>query len=213
MASKAILRRRKLISDYLNVSIRPIQSFQSFRNGGFGNLLSSQNLDSQGSSSATNNTSLDFTGINDGNSTFVAKDAFLSFSGLGLFRHSYSGITTSGIGNGRSEFICPMGFRLMLQSVRNASTATAGQRELGSDDEENEKQAAKTRKEASPQECDQAVEGLSTAKAKAKAKQLLESQKGAKSPLQKTWAMLLGIGPALRAVASMSRLDFFSLCV
>nr|CAN63817.1 hypothetical protein VITISV_010338 [Vitis vinifera] len=64
------------------------------------------------------------------------------------------------------------------------------------------------RKEASPQECDQAVEGLSTAKAKAKAKQLLESQKGAKSPLQKTWAMLLGIGPALRAVASMSREDW-----
>lgn len=209
MASKAILRRRKLISDYLNVSIRPIQSFQSFRNGGFGNLLSSQNLDSQGgSSSAINNTSLDFTGINDGNSTFAAKDAFLSFSGLGLFRHSYSGITTSGIGNGRSEFICPMGFRLMSQSVRNASTATAGQHELGSDDEENEKQAAKMRKEASPQECDQAVEGLSTAKAKAKAKQLLESQKGAKSPLQKTWAMLLGIGPALRAVASMSREDW-----
>ena len=212
MASKAILRRRKLISDYLNASVRPIQSFQNFGNGRSGNLLSSKGLDSQGSSSAVNNRSLDFPGTSDGNSTFVAKDAVLSFSSLGLLRRRYSGTMASVI-NGRSEFIAPTGFRFMSQSVRYASTAAAGQHDLGSDDEENEELAAKRRKEASPQECDQAVEGLSTAKAKAKAKQKLESQKSTKSLLQKTWAMLLGIGPALRAVASMSRLNFFFLCI
>ncbi|MCD9559063.1 hypothetical protein HAX54_016792 [Datura stramonium] len=60
---------------------------------------------------------------------------------------------------------------------------------------------------SSPEECDQAVVGLSTAVAKAKvSKRLQESQKVAKSVIQRVWATLLGIGPALRAVASMSRL-------
>jgi LETM1 and EF-hand domain-containing protein 1 len=35
---------------------------------------------------------------------------------------------------------------------------------------------------------------------------LNESMKAEKSALQRTWAALLGRGPALRAVASMSRL-------
>lgn len=208
MASKAILRRRKLISDYLNVSIRPIQSFQSFESEHSGNLLSFKKLDSQVSSSAVNNHS----GTNDGSSSFVAKDTILNFSSLELLRHRYSGTIASGI-NGRSELTAPTEFRLMSQFVRYASTATAGQHDLGSDDEKNEELAAKRRKEASPQECDQAVEGLSSAKAKAKAKQMLESQKSDKTLLRNTWVMLLGIGPALRAVASMSRLDFFFSCL
>jgi LETM1 and EF-hand domain-containing protein 1, mitochondrial len=41
------------------------------------------------------------------------------------------------------------------------------------------------KKEASPDECDQAVEGLSTAKAKAKAKQVQESTKASQSVMQK----------------------------
>ncbi|GMH03732.1 hypothetical protein Nepgr_005571 [Nepenthes gracilis] len=53
-----------------------------------------------------------------------------------------------------------------------------------------------------------AVEGLSTVKAKARAKQLQESQKSDKPILQRVWAMLLGIAPALKAVASMSREDW-----
>ena len=68
---------------------------------------------------------------------------------------------------------------------------------------EDEKQKQQ-KKEASPEECDQAVEGLSTAKAKAKAK-LEEVQKADQSVVQKFWAKLLGIGPALRLIASISR--------
>jgi LETM1 and EF-hand domain-containing protein 1 len=70
---------------------------------------------------------------------------------------------------------------------------------------EDEKQKQQ-KKEASPEECDQAVEGLSTAKAKAKAKAKLEEvQKTDQSMVQKFWAKLLGIGPALRLIAAMSR--------
>jgi LETM1 and EF-hand domain-containing protein 1 len=66
-------------------------------------------------------------------------------------------------------------------------------------------------KEASPEECDEAVEDLTEVKAKAKAKQVRESQKSAKTVMQKIWAKLLGIGPALRAIASMSRLKVMLL--
>ncbi|CAN1857778.1 Mitochondrial proton/calcium exchanger protein [Linum perenne] len=98
--------------------------------------------------------------------------------------------------------------RLMSTSPGNVSTATAKQPESGVDDEGNEESMAKKRKEVSPEDCDEAVEGLSTAKAKAKAKKLQESQTIVKSVLEKTWAVLLGIGPALRAVAAMSREDW-----
>ena len=60
-------------------------------------------------------------------------------------------------------------------------------------------------KEASLEECDQAVEGLSTVKAKAKAKQVHDSPKSAQSIIKKIWVTILGIGPALRAVAYMNR--------
>ena len=99
---------------------------------------------------------------------------------------------------------------LMSISIRNASTASAAkQQQVGSDDEENEESVVckKIRKEASPspEECDQAVEGLTSAKAKAKAKKLQE-QKVANSILQTVWTTFLGIGPALKAVASMTKL-------
>ncbi|KZV37352.1 leucine zipper-ef-hand containing transmembrane protein [Dorcoceras hygrometricum] len=88
------------------------------------------------------------------------------------------------------------------------SSAVADQSEPDSGGNINEGPAVKQKKEPSPEECDQAVEGLSSVKAKAKAKQLQESKKGDNSILEKMWAMLLGIGPALRAVASMSRADW-----
>lgn len=103
--------------------------------------------------------------------------------------------------------------RWMSQSIRNASTAAtaaaAAKQTEPIDDEENERLAAKKKKQASPEDCDQAVQGLSTAKA-AKAKKLQESQKdkSAKPMLQKVWATFLGIGPAFKAVASMSREDW-----
>lgn len=60
--------------------------------------------------------------------------------------------------------------------------------------------------EASAEECDQAVVGLSSAKAKAKKAQ--EVQDKGVGILKKIWSGLLGIGPALRAVAAMSREDW-----
>lgn len=93
----------------------------------------------------------------------------------------------------------------VICSPRHLSTATGSQPKY--DDEEDEEMAARKRKEASPEECDQAVVGLSTAKAKVKAK-LQASQTGAKTVLHRVWKTLLGIGPVLRAVASMSREDW-----
>ncbi|KAG0485108.1 hypothetical protein HPP92_009187 [Vanilla planifolia] len=107
---------------------------------------------------------------------------------------------------GRSELL-PLGVRGLSHCVRMSSTATAKQPVI-SGEEHVEHQELKQNKEASPEECDEAVEDLSTAKAKAKAKQLQETQKDDQSIIMKFWAKLLGIGPALRAIASMSREDW-----
>jgi len=92
------------------------------------------------------------------------------------------------------------------QSFRYSSTVAAGQPEVQSGNNTNEEKLTGS-KEPSPEECDQAVKGLSSikAKAKAKAKQLQESQKSENSILRRVWAKLVGTGPALRAVTSMSR--------
>lgn len=101
--------------------------------------------------------------------------------------------------DGFSGLNAPIGVRWLSQM-----SSAAKQHEPEDIDET----VAKKRKEASPEECDQAVEGLSTAKAKAMAKRAQESQKEVQSVLRKVWTAFLGIGPALRAVASMSREDW-----
>lgn len=115
------------------------------------------------------------------------------------------GILTYGPGNGSVALMSPFQTGSFFYAVRNASTAAAKKHEMGSDNEENEEAVARRRKEASAEDCDQAVAGLSSAKAKAKAKQVQDSSKAAQTVLQRVWASLLGIGPALRVVASMSR--------
>ncbi|GJV06863.1 hypothetical protein Tco_1344519 [Tanacetum coccineum] len=67
---------------------------------------------------------------------------------------------------------------LVSQAARFSSVASAPKQDLVKDEDDN-KQVAKKRKEASPEECDQAVEGLTSAKAKAKEKQINDSQKTA----------------------------------
>ncbi|KAG2567152.1 mitochondrial proton/calcium exchanger protein-like [Panicum virgatum] len=117
------------------------------------------------------------------------------------------GVSLTTYGSRAQNFVFPLGIRCFLQLVRTTSN-TAGQPQvniMGKQSEDDKKKQQK--KEASPEECDQAVEGLSTAKAKAKAK-LEEVQKTDQSIIQKFWAKLLGIGPALRLVASMSRADW-----
>ncbi|KAM7460863.1 hypothetical protein LguiA_028984 [Lonicera macranthoides] len=209
MASRAILRRKNVVSAYLNISTRSIHTLQNLGHGD-----STQNLGESHShqllSSAANQFSQDLDSRRKiGGENALANEELMKFSAQRLFRSTYYGITPSGCVNRKLELIYPMGTRLMSQSIRYKSTATAGQRDLGNeDDQDNDEMVAKKRKEASPEECDEAVEGLSSAKAKAKAKKLLESQKAAKSVLQRIWATILGIGPALRAVASMSREDW-----
>ncbi|KAI7991477.1 hypothetical protein LOK49_LG12G01992 [Camellia lanceoleosa] len=171
MASRAIVRRQRLLSDYLNVSVCSVQSFQNLGHG-----QSRKCLDSSGLSPSANNPSQGLNGMKDGGAILAVNNDLLNLSALRLLRRRCYGITTSGYA-------------------------------IGSDDEDNEDLVAKKRKEASPEKCDQAVEGLSTAKAKAKTKGLQGSQKGSKSVLQRVWATILGISPALRAVASMSRED------
>lgn len=100
-------------------------------------------------------------------------------------------------------------FWIGREGIRSlSSSAAAGQPDFGRGSEKNEDQAVKKTREASPEECDQAVEGLSSVKAKAKAKKSQDLQKGGESILKRIWAVVLGIGPALRAVAAMSREDW-----
>ncbi|KAL6221454.1 hypothetical protein ACLB2K_009205 [Fragaria x ananassa] len=96
----------------------------------------------------------------------------------------------------------PLSVRWIAHSVRTVTTAAAPAKPSPDDDQNNGK-----RKQASPEDCDEAVQGLSSTAKAAKAKKLQDSQKVSKM-LKKVWATFLGIGPALRAVASMSREDW-----
>ncbi|KAB2008892.1 hypothetical protein ES319_D10G130800v1 [Gossypium barbadense] len=201
MASRAILRKRGFVSDYLNASIHSVQTFQFLGHP-------THKLDSCCYTSNVDHPSEDFNYRKKLDVNSVAKHDLMGFSGSRYFSYGSQGISVLSPGSGRFQFNSPSSVRLMSYAVRHASTATARQSEPRSDDEGNEELVAKRRKEASAEECDQAVEGLSSAKAKVKAKRLQDSQKAAESILQRVWATILGIGPALRAVASMSREDW-----
>ncbi|KAK4421972.1 Mitochondrial proton/calcium exchanger protein [Sesamum alatum] len=202
MASRAILRRRNIISEYLNAPVRSIQSVQILSQG-----QSCQSFDSRGYTTITDQVSVTFDQLKENDEASALSKIPLGCSTFGNFGRKDYGITSFNYGHRGTDFNCLMCVKLMSQPRRYASTATAKQPDLGSDDD-NEEIAAAKRKEASPEECDQAVVGLSTAKAKAKAKQLQESQSVFMPILKKLWATFLGIGPALRAVASMSREDW-----
>ncbi|KAL2555396.1 LETM1-like protein [Forsythia ovata] len=203
MASRAILRRKRFLFDYLTQPNCLVRGFSSFERGSSSGFPYSRNWSwaVSYSSSSTNH-------VNEEDSHSLSNDKALTTSTKEFLRRNSSGIPTLGCGIGRSGVLSPLGARWTIEYGHYFSTAAAGQPELGSGADKNEEPAMKQKKEASPEECDQAVEGLSTAKAKAKAKQLQESQKGAKPILKRMWAMLLGIGPALRAIASMSREDW-----
>ena len=185
MASRAIIRRKSQIYDYLSVYARSAQSFQS------------QTVNSHAYHSLTNHPPVE--------ANRVTKDKSFTGGGYGLLLRSrfHGSPHLSTIGFGSLETVPSLGMRYMSVSIRNAATTAAAKKP----EEEDKKDdgVAMNRKEASPEECDQAVESLSSVKAKAKAKRLQESKKVARSIVQRTWAFVLAIGPALRAVASMSR--------
>lgn len=200
MASRAIARGKKYLLGRLNVPATPYSSFSSFGHGRFAHdantrimrPVSKQNTDNADCQKEQE-------------AVAIAKEDLLHFYAKGFLKHPPSRIYVASFGLERQDFTLPLGIRWLSQSVHTASTATARQPEMGGREEQNEDQNQKQIKEVLPEECDQAVEGLSTAKAKAKAKQMQESQKTTQSIIHKFWARLLGIGPALRAVASMSR--------
>lgn len=202
MASRAIVRRKSIISDYLSVYARSVQSFQSIGN-------SAQTVDSRPYHSVINRSPLESNRVTE-HKFFTVRDGLLLPSRNGYFDRRFHGSHFSGTGYGSLEIVPSLGMRYMSVSIRNATTAAAKQPE---EEDKKDDGVANNRKEASPEECDQAVESLSSVKARAKAKRLQESKKVARSIVQKTWAFVLGIGPALRAVASMSRFSFLlTLC-
>ncbi|XP_057475613.1 uncharacterized protein LOC130763662 [Actinidia eriantha] len=202
MAARAILHRKKYLFRSLNQQTSLVQSFSSFEQGGSSNLQ-----DLQGSSWASSHPSADRDHQKE-DLYSLSKEESLTFTARGLIKHYSRETTILGFRNRRTIFSPYLGGRWISESVRYSSTSAAGQREVGSGNNGNEGGAVKQIKEASAEECDQAVEGLSCVKAKAKAKQLHESHKGAKSIVKRLWAALLGIGPAFRAVACMSREDW-----
>ncbi|CAN6359901.1 unnamed protein product [Urochloa humidicola] len=203
MASRAIIRRRKYLLDHVNTPILSSPPFSTFHG-----RRSGLEVEPRTAQKFLEQSSGDFKCEKEQNSVNLIKKDLLGL-GNGFLRRPTHVTALSHHGIGRNEFSLPLGARSLLQSVRTASTATAGQPKMDMDDEQSEDQKQnKKKKEASPEECDQAVEGLSTAKAKAKAKQVQESLKAGQSVMQKFWARILGIGPALRAVASMSRADW-----
>ena len=204
MAARAIARRRKYLLEHINTPI--LSSSSTFQHGGIGlgaEPRTAQRFLEQISGDSKSEKGQYSVNLTKRNLAGVAN---------GFLRRPAHGIYLSYCGIGKNDFGLPLGARSMLQSFHSSSTATAGQPKLDIDDEHSGDQKQNTKKkEASPEECDQAVEGLSTAKAKAKAKQAPESLKASQSVVQKFWARLLGIGPALRAIASMSRSQLFSL--
>ena len=104
----------------------------------------------------------------------------------------------------RGQGVSFKGVRLISDFKRTSSTAAAKQRTTEDEDDDNEEKVSRQRKiEASPEECDQAVKGLSLVKAKAK--QVQEFLKKDEAFVKNFWATMLGIVSALKVVAYMSR--------
>ncbi|KAK9098219.1 hypothetical protein Syun_025264 [Stephania yunnanensis] len=194
MASAALLRRKsRFIFDYAHRS-RSVQSISTVHHFDGASLAPKTPIADQSSR---------------GGDDAVAGAESRRLERLGFVNHGWNRRVLNHLMAARSDqLISPplLGLRGLVesvQSVRCSSTATERKAERSEEDNVGDQV-----KETSPEDCDQAVEGLSSVKAKAKAKQLQESLKSEKSMLRRVWARILGIGPALRAVAAMSREDW-----
>lgn len=141
----------------------------------------------------------------------ISDDDLAACSSSRLYLHSSFGVSSFEIRNEKIELVSLSRLGWTSRSARYISTAAANQSRLGNGSSGNEQSDSKQKKEASPEECDEAVEDLSNIKAKAKAKQLQEPHKSTESILKTLWAKILGIGPAFRAVLSMSRFKIYYL--
>ncbi|XP_074310639.1 uncharacterized protein LOC141646648 [Silene latifolia] len=209
MATRTIVRKRRAL---VNALSQPSGSYRSF--SCFGLEQSSSVPKSWNSSWSVALPSLDSDSRKEKESSLITKEKIELLSAAGLLRKDFGGTSAFRSVYKRPFYGSSLGANWMSQGLRYSSTAAAGQPKSRhsnkkNSNKKNEQKVASQKKEPSPEECDQAVEGLSSAKAKAKAKQLQEeSQKTEKALLQKLWARLLGIGPALRVIASMSRADW-----
>uniref|UniRef100_A0A453CBD9 Mitochondrial proton/calcium exchanger protein n=1 Tax=Aegilops tauschii subsp. strangulata TaxID=200361 RepID=A0A453CBD9_AEGTS len=197
MASRAIIRRRKYILEHTNGPRLLHSSKFTSGQGTFGcdvehNTVSHVPQQNSGDSSHEKQ-------------QFTLRNRYLLSLSNWFLRRPALGVPLASYESKAHISVFPLGARYFRQSVRAASEK-AGQPKSGITNGKSEDQN-QPEKEASPEECDQAVEGLSTAKAKAKA-MVQEVQKTDQSIIQKFWATLLGIGPALRVIASMSRADW-----
>ncbi|KAG4922546.1 hypothetical protein AAZX31_18G225700 [Glycine max] len=138
----------------------------------------------------------------------VNKDDLAAYPALRFISPSSFRVSSFGFRSDKIELVYLSRLGWLSQCTRNISMASADQSGLASNNKGSEQSATKQKKEASPEECDEAVEGLSSIKAKAKAKQMQEPQKSADSIIKKLWAKILGIGPAFRTIMSMSRDDW-----
>ncbi|XP_074588042.1 uncharacterized protein LOC141843922 [Curcuma longa] len=202
MVSLAITSRKKCFSNHLSVPVRSCYSLSSFGHG--------EHVCDADTKVATN---VAERSPNEDEITWRklpeilnSKEEFMCIHDQRLFQLPYDRFSRPRFGNVRREFVLPFAARGLAQSIHTASTAKV--RPPETNDEAYEDQGQKRLKDTSPEECDQAVEGLSSAKAKAKAKHIQDSHKASQSLIQQFWAKVLGIGPALRAVASMSRVDW-----
>ncbi|XAR65842.1 hypothetical protein NMG60_11011811 [Bertholletia excelsa] len=203
MAGRAIVRRKKYLFHSPDQRTFLVKGFSRFDQG-----QSPRLPDSGGFSWNSTHPLADRYHGRELDSYTLRKDDLLSFAARGLLRHHYPETTSLGYWTEIRNTVPCLGFRWRLESTRYSSTSTSAQHQLGTAHNGNKGVPLQQIKEASAEECDQAVEGLSSVKEKAKTKKLQASQKDDKSVIRRTWAKLLGIGPALRAVASMSRDDW-----
>ena len=141
----------------------------------------------------------------------VNKDDLAAYAASRFISHSSFRVSSFGFISDKIELVYLSRLGWLSRCSRNISTASADQSGLTSSYKGSEQSATIQKKEASPEECDEAVEGLSNIKAKAKAKQMQEPKKSADSILRKLWTRILGIGPAFRTIMSMSRFKIFYL--
>ncbi|XP_073031906.1 uncharacterized protein [Primulina eburnea] len=203
MSSRTLWRRKNILIDTLRRPPFWVKRLLSSEYGNTSGICHSQHWSWAGGYSSS---SANLGDKKDSNSP--TKDGIPCLLVRKCVEHNLFGVPSLHCEFGMQRKFPPFGYGWIKEYAHPFSSAVAGQPETGSGNDKNEEPAVKQKKEPSPEECDQAVEGLSSVKAKAKAKQLQESKKGDKSILKKTWTMLIGIGPALRVVASMSRADW-----
>ena len=133
MASRAILHRRRNLFNSLNQSTCLIRGFPSFehRQTFPTNELLNSSWVANHAFAATDNK-------NEGGLSSVNKDGLPALLAAGFRRHNSVASPTLGYGIGRADFVSRFRVQWISQSIRYASTATAGQPDTASGNDENE---------------------------------------------------------------------------